>query len=441
MKIQKISTVIAGAVIAAFFVLTSCNDDSDTIGLQFVDESSFELASWDTVTVKMSTVLLDSFQTSDIGTILLGSYADSDLGLISSSAYFRIDGNISESDDDASLLNYNRVVLRLSYDTYSYEDTTQVQTYYVHELADEMDSENGLFYNTTVLDTKFENGIDSPIGQGSVTPEPKGEDYFDILLDDRLGQQIYDLTFNRPSSDDETYILSDLTDGFRVQPDENNTAVIGIQPTIQLIVFYIDFSEVPSEEKKISFTVDTGSQSYFSNIQADDQNAVIQSIQSAENVLPSGASSNQGYIMGGLGLALRVEMPYLRRILEDNPNIALNSVSLSLKPVVRKFDGFRPLPQGLTGSIVDRKNNVIGSLSSGAVLSEDDEFDENTEYIFNVKEFVESQLATLEENENAILITPTNAFTNSVDYLIIGDSDHDEYESNLMLNLIQLKND
>ncbi|MEQ6122043.1 hypothetical protein [Reichenbachiella sp. MALMAid0571] len=445
-KLKRV-LVIVGSVAA--MSMWACTEEEPTIGLQFINEASFELASWDTLTMKMSTVMLDSFVTSSASRLLAGSYIDSDFGMVNPCPYFRFTANVSHKDEDPDLLKYNYTVLRLYYDGYYLNDTTQFQTLRVFELAEEMEQENDdgdtQLYNTSEFSIKYENGIDSPLGELTFIPHPTksidgGSGYIEIELPDRLGKQIFDITYN---DDLEEYPdFTDIIHGFKIESDENNTAILGFTTAVEFRINYTDYAAIPYQEKELTFTVE-GTNDYFNHVEADKENTLTQSIIESDNDLPSDQSDNMVYLMAGARMALRIELPYLREILYDNPAIAIDEVLLSLRPMIDRYkNGNKKMPGTLQGTIVDKDNEAISTSTFTAYLYEDDEFDRDTQYLVDINDFVQLQLGILEENENALLFVPsTNSFTESMDNLVIADSNNDEFNTYIMLNLIKIKNE
>lgn len=419
--------------------IVACTEEEPTIGLQFIDETSFELASIDTITMKMSTFLQDSVQTSLNGRLLVGTFTDSDLGMIKSSAFFTIDATIAEIDADPLTLEYQNTAIRLYYDDYYINDTTQIQDLYAYELDEELENDDGQFYNTTDFKIRYEDGVDAPIGQTSYQPMPSTEEYVDLAMSDRLGQQIFNLTFNRET--DESVRFTDLALGFKIEPDEQGTAIVGFAPKAEFVVNYIDYSTIPAEEKSLVFPVSDATNDYFTQLHLDEDNDLVQLLRKSEESVPTSATSGKAYLMGAVGLGIRLELPYVRNILQDNPNIAIDQVVLSLRPVLEKYEGPLSMPATLQTVIVDKNNDQISDLVSTSIMILDDEFDRDTQYILNMKDYLQLQLSIEEINQNALLVTLPSSQSNSLDYLVIGDTENAAYKSNILLNLIRIKND
>ncbi|MDN5205439.1 DUF4270 family protein [Fulvivirgaceae bacterium BMA10] len=417
--------------------IVACTEEEPTIGLQFIDQTSFELASVDTITLEMSTVLLDSVPTSNAGQLLIGQYNDPDFGLVKASSYFKYE-TITKSDLEPEDVRYDSAMIHLSYTGYNYNDTTLIQTFRIYELAEEMkpNEDDNLYYNTSSFAIKYEDGTNAPIGELNFIPHPHAGEEIEIRISDRLGSAIFNEIFDSDNSLSTEF--SDFSHGFRIETDDNGTAILGLNTDVQFVIYYTDFTTIPSRDETIVLTSQGQS---FTNMELDRNNELIRAIVDGENELNTTDAGNLAYMMGGVGLGIRIDLPYVKNILLDNPNIAIDNVWLSLKPALKKYNSNRPLPDTLQYTIVNHDNDAIFA-GEAFPLFEDDEFDQDTQYLFSIKDFVELQLSIQEENKNGILITLTSGNNyGSLENLIVGDTENDEYESNMMLNLIQVKND
>jgi hypothetical protein len=184
-------------LIAIAILLLSCNDEPSEIGTLFKSgDVSYGIAYVDTVSVKASTVLLDSLPTSWTGTLLTGKYQDSKLGTIQSTAYLQLGPSSSWNPDEEAL--FDSVVLVLPYNGVYYGDTTVTSTLSVHRVTQDfevhslplywIDEGNYSYFNSTsgLFNTSaFE--YSSSLGAKSFKPRPNSSDSLQIRLTDNLG--------------------------------------------------------------------------------------------------------------------------------------------------------------------------------------------------------------------------------------------------------------
>src|SRR5690606_13361152 len=143
----------------------------------------------------------------------------------------------------------------------------------------------------------------------------------------------------------------------------------------------------------------------------------------------------------GCGLGIRVEIPYLRDILIDNPGLHILEAVLQFSPVPRSGKGNTPAPEVLAMYVVNGQNEVI-SISDSQVrvrLAEDVYLCSDTRYPLSILDFVHYQLAAPEINQNAVLFTSDDEFLRSSVYrLYVGDQ-ISERPIKLMLYYVRVK--
>ena len=85
---RRLSAFTSIAVLGITLLLASC-DDTNEVGLE-LEDGNLTAFYTDTVTVSVSTVLLDSIATSGTGTMLVGQYEDAIVGKTTASTFFEI---------------------------------------------------------------------------------------------------------------------------------------------------------------------------------------------------------------------------------------------------------------------------------------------------------------------------------------------------------------
>jgi Domain of unknown function (DUF4270) len=428
-------------VLTAVAVALSCCTEPSEIGVDFFKDGSLTIVFSDTVSLKVSTVLSDSTITGNSGRLLTGYHDDERLGKILASSFMQIEPRRTDIDGETNVYNldeksteYLRTTLVLWYDKYSYYDTTNNQTLYVHTLDDEIEAEeDGNLYNTSK--TEFSR---LPIGQLSFRPRPGSDDSVEINLDDRLGRSIYSKAVygdNDLASTEK--FTEDILKGLCIRPDTTtNSAVVGFGTQAELRVYYLDRSVVPTEEKHIPFFVSTVR---YNQILDDRRATPLSKLTTRKESLNSKETARQAYARGGAGLFVRIEIPHLKSILVDNPRLILTEAILSFRPIKGSDEPNTALPKQLKLYAVNNRNEILADLlstsgSEGFVTLKDDvDLDRDILYRADVSAFVESQLNTEEFNENAMLLTLVDEeLTSTVNRLYIGDQSN-EFEMKLEL--------
>jgi hypothetical protein len=144
------------------------------------------------------------------------------------------------------------------------------------------------------------------------------------------------------------------------------------------------------------------------------------------------------FIQAGGGLALRVEIPYLRE-LKQVENFYVVQATLEIYTVRRSGGDYTALPSQLKVYPVDRDNIVIGQFDIGAVLIEDLDLGRDNRYVLDVTSFVKQQMETVELNNNALLFTLTDNFPVSANRLYAAAASGD-YDTRVRIYYATLNN-
>jgi hypothetical protein len=193
--------------------------------------------------------------------------------------------------------------------------------------------------------------------------------------------------------------------GFAVVPDTSvSSSILGLKPNPQLRVYYLDKSVTPVEEKYIEFNATAASSLYFTNISCNRENTLLQTIPSAKERLSSSLTGDRSYIQGGAGLALRVDMPYLRD-LKQLTNFYPTTAVLEVHVVRKSGNASATIPGQLKVFKADKRNAIYEEIQTAASLIEDIELGRDTYYTLDVTQFVKEQMELQMLNENALVFT------------------------------------
>ena len=200
--------------------LIGCTTSVSEIGSNLFNNNLFSISYVDSVSVKVSTVLLDSLITSNTSRLLVGYHKDEKLGPITAKAIFQL-AVTPPVFLDRRTTEYQSLRLFLKRDGYSYYDTTNTQTISVYQLSNKIRLFNGFLYNTS----KFT--IDKsapPLGTLTFAPRPHHIDSLEIPLPDSLGQELMTMAQKsdpRLQSSDE---FIKFFKGLALIPDSSNHA-------------------------------------------------------------------------------------------------------------------------------------------------------------------------------------------------------------------------
>jgi len=182
---------------------------------------------------------------------------------------------------------------------------------------------------------------------------------------------------------------------------------------------------------------------YFNHIHSWKEATPLSALKKARQAVSSKLTDHEGYIQGGTGLAMRIEMPYLYTLRYNDPSFLSTRAILEFKPIRSSYIT-NPLPPFLSGYLVDEGNNLITPTPLTIRLVKDVEYGLNTVYQADVTTFVNSQIPNIINSKYALLLVlqddsqnPQNRFT--VNRLYIGDQ-MSQYNMKLRLYYLTLPN-
>ncbi len=411
--------------------LTSCTEDGTTyeVGSDFID-NNIQIRVIDTFTVKTGTFKLDSLQTAGSGRILLGSLKDSNFGNTTAKSYLELVASTYDISNDAI---YDSIGMILNYDTYYYGDTTKVQTYKLHRINETFepeDSEN--FYNSSSLDYDTET-----LGETTFTPRPnRSTDSLFIKMDDVLGEVIFDKIVDNDINNSDDFlqyfkglaIVPDATEdshilGFVVNPSTTSTE----KNSSMRLYYTIKDDDNEDNSFYVDFLISSATQQ-FNQIETDFSSSVLGGFEDVEEIKSSEDTNNATYIQAGVGIASRVEIPSIKKLLEFSNEATSLSATLTFSPLLGSYDSDNPLPESLLVYVVDHKNRYVKQLvdinetAAYAYLNDNqDEFSQNTFYSVDLSGYVEEILQT-ESDLNYALMFIYESYDQNVSNLIIEDN-------------------
>ncbi len=417
--------------------LSECTNSVSEIGSNFFSSHSFDISFVDSVSLKVSTVQMDSMVSSNAIRLLVGHHDDERLGPVTAQSAFQI-GVQKAVVLDENTTDYLSLRLFLQRDGYSFYDTTGLQTISVHRLAKDLKLISGYLWNSS----KF--SIDesaAPLGSLTFSPRPKKTDSVEVFLSDVLGQELMAMA---KANDPRLSTYADFTKFFKglaIIPDTlSNSSLLGFKNKPEMRLYYRDRSTVPSTDKHISFKMGASSTTniYFNRIRANRQTTQLSSLKLRQPVA-SVATGNESYLQCGVGLSIRVEMPYLRNLLLENGNFQCSTAVLEMVPIKGSYT-HDPLPPTLSLYPVDKQNRYLSLTPFTAGLFKDLELGRNTRYQVDVTGFVNGQLQNNTFNNNALLILlDDRQYRSSVNRLYLGDKKN-LYNMKIKLYFVTLSN-
>jgi hypothetical protein len=405
-------------VLTLSLLLYACDDNESTpLGANFFQDAALDVSVLDTVSVKLATVQYEKLITNSTTRLLIGYHDDETLGAVTSSTWFELTSPGSSSLTTSNS-TYNFLVLVLKYDDYSFYDTSTVNTLDVYRVAEEMDADDdGYLYNHSHFAIRPDK-----LGSFSFKPKPHA-DSIAIKLDDALGLDLYNKLLNKADEiTDQTKFLKYLR-GLAIFPDSTTSgSMVGFTKKADLRLYYVDKSVVPANrDTYISFPL-TDNGKLFNHIYSDRTGTALGGkLSDKKERLDASQTNQQAYIQAGSGLALRVDFPYVKNLL-DTKNFYITNAVLRIYPPHGSYDDLMPLPSTLTSYVVYADNSIYTSFSAAVRLTAETELPRDSYYTVDVTSFIQSLIVNTgnKDDQNGLLFQLSDGYSTSASRLFAG---------------------
>jgi hypothetical protein len=413
-------------ILLVLLVIGGCQEDpeSSSLGKEYVN-SQTRVGLIDTFAVTLSTVIMDTVETSGTGSMLVGSYRDGVFGSVTSESYLQI--GVPESFEVGSDDVYDSLRLVLTYSTYAFGDTAQPQRLLVHKLTGEIEYE----YDYSITSGASFGYDAAPLGALTYAPAPHSENtMIAIPMSDQLGRDL----FSRLADESETVTDNDLfrtvLPGLVIREDPSYAGnIIGFfgGPSTVRLVLYTRKAET-HEENPVTFALQDSSKQ-FNHIVHDFAGTPLAGLVRQRHALPAGDAGGRAFVQGGTGLAIRVEFPSLSEVLTAGRRTLL-AAKLTFAPQVGTYT-VSTLPTQLYLHQSDDVN-TFGSTVTSSALTVDEMYGEGTVYSFDITSYLREEFADSYIDPGAgLLITLPSSSLYTQCMRLVGDA----HSRNLKLSL------
>ncbi|WP_027000855.1 DUF4270 family protein [Eisenibacter elegans] len=313
--------------LSAFLLfLTACQQPNE-VGLGLISDGDIRLIYVDTLTLRTSTVLLDSINTSNPNLLLSGAYTDPEFGRIRATSYISY---IGATVTAAQILPTEAILDSLAIDfsfAYFYGDSSQTQRLEAHVLNQPL-AISKEYYNFSSVPFAAQ-----ALGSTTITPSTltrtvgnvRGSnvririDSPDLLA--RLGNISRGVN-PIPKAD-----IDNILPGIALVSEDNSQAVLGFDVAGSgITIFYHLPSDTLGQTAREFIAISAYGLASFNQIQSNRAGTPLASL-SSQTPLP-----NTAYIQNGLGIATKIEIPYLNALKEGNSRLAINRAELIIFP-------------------------------------------------------------------------------------------------------------
>lgn len=382
----------SGVVCCLFLLLVwACNEDdlsnkSFTIGDDLV-ETSTEIIYIDTLSVNLSTVILDSVSTSNTYRMLIGNNTDGNFGAIQAGTFLELAPPSVSIGEEAV---FDSLTLVLGYDGYYYGDTIEEQLLSVHALTEAIEvNADGYLYNTSNFAYNS-----TPLGQRSSAPTPGGGS-LEIRLADSLGALFFQKLLNEDQELATESSFLEYFPGLHIRTLNHNGAVIGfsISDSASYLALHYHVINFEREEHAAVFDIVNPSDQ-FNKISVDRTGTNLEAWEEQRYEVSSGITQEEVYLQGGTGILTRVEFPSIDLFVELGEQASLLRAELVFEPIKGTYNQY-PLPENMVLYQTDGVNRLYTpvytsdgeSIQNGYTII-DYQYHENTSISFDLTNYL-----------------------------------------------------
>jgi hypothetical protein len=403
--------------------LFSCEDETNTydVGSSWIDAQS-KIVMIDTLTMKMSTIMMDSTITSGKSVMMIGNIKDQTFGKVTSSSLFELNPSSYTLTSPTNAV-FDSVVMYLTNTDFYYGDTLKTYKLNVHPLTDRIKLNNGYLYNKSNF-----NYSSNSIGSAEFYPRPNTDSsYVKIKLDQSYGQTLFNTLKNNAVTNQEYFL--NFYKGLALVPSSDNNAMLrfGINSSYQVQInkstkekvsnvvrmYYHTTSQNGTELLKYKLDLSPSTSYQYNKIQSDFTGSELANL-TPKNPIPSASLGNKSYLMAGIGVYTKVEIPYLKSLKNLYENYKIIDATLSVSPVAGYYSNNFYNPSPLYYYVGDKLNHLVsnytsdGSTEITTALSDSSEFQNEHTYNFSMRSHVNSILAETANSNYNTLIYPSS---------------------------------
>ncbi|MBN2745063.1 MAG: DUF4270 family protein [Marinilabiliaceae bacterium] len=418
---------LTGLMMAGGFGCSSGDQDGVDVGGQFIESSTYaEMI--DSVSIRFSTIRLDSIQTSGMGVALVGTHLQPGVGTSSAHSYMAMTYAAGIPNEKEI---FDSLTMVLKYSGYCKGDTMQPFMLDVYRMSEKLESKNTDKTNYYFNNQSFTHDAD-PVGSHTFWPQPNvGKRIVEFRLSEELGQEVWTYMNTKPA---EGTTIEDVFNGFVLKGDHpDNKALLGFSMSDTLGYIKVYSHKVGSEIQEISRRITLKSASYqFNHIDLE-----LENIQMAEEI-ESGEYSendrwsefdNQGmsFTHAGTGFRTRVDIPYLERLVGFKDIGRFVKAVLYVRPAVGTYE-LKKLPSAISIGLLSKVNGVEQyytdsnnqTLTGNLVTDGSENID--TYYSYDVTSYLNTMLSNYEyyKDYGLVLTIPSETFNSSVDGIAFG---------------------
>lgn len=326
--------------LGAMLALSSCEDPNE-LGLELVEDNvSGKFV--DTLTVNVSTVLLDSIYTSGTGSLLVGQYTTPNAGMLTASTFFQL--GVGSTATIASDARYDSLKLIMPLSGGYYGDTSNTVTLNIFELNTDLKLRGlptvypverplSYFFRSTAIYNKSNVGVKpTPLTSYSFNPRPVSKDTLLVPMPNTLGQMWFDMRVAGNEQLSETSSFTQFFKGLNITSSAGKS-VLNFGTTGTLVRLY--YSEPSTSggnrvQKSLDFPL-VNATLQFNKFSSNFSGSSIDGIKQSKE-LAATVTNDVSVAQAGAGLMIKLDIPHLDKLKQQLKPEFINKAVLIVEP-------------------------------------------------------------------------------------------------------------
>ncbi|MGI4885681.1 MAG: DUF4270 family protein [Janthinobacterium lividum] len=313
----------------------------------------------DTVTVRTSTVLIDSIVSSNNSWLAVGRYVDPLFGTVLGRGYvsFALDAPLVPDQTQV----YDSLALEIKSDTYRYGDSTSVQRVEVHQLPNALRTDGKFYY--TKDDVPYSPTV---LGQRPFRSGSRAKTLH-IRLSNVLGQALWNAGQGNLLTEQDQ--LGRYLNGLALTPGASDNGALLRFGAAAVLRLYHHAASDPATVLTYTFTGGGSATPHFYHLETNRAGTALAGLTTFRQALSSTATGNRSFVQGTLGVYTKLEFPYLRSLAQFGNSLVLNSATLQLAvPGTAQNNAAAHLPT-LGTALTNSANQLRVSYNTGLAAS------------------------------------------------------------------------
>jgi hypothetical protein len=423
-----------------------------TIGKDLVDANA-GISYFDSCTVQLSTIFVDSIVTSGKKSFLVGNYRDTLTGLTKASCFLTFASPAASTSDNTNttssfVLNKNAVfdsiTLQVRANTDFYGDTLRSQNIKVHRLLQPIKYRiNGSsyypFYNTSV--TAYDSI--NTIGSKTFVRKPVSHKKHEIRLDDSIGLKLFNVLQSKIITATDAERFKKFFPGIVLTSGSSNSSLTGFYTDSTKLRLYCHVT-TSGKDTIVNLSIGNNSSSsslelQFNRIQFDRTGKDLENLNHNNKEISSSNTGNKAYLQNLSGIYAKVKFPYLPLLLNQWTYGEVTKAELWVYPPVGTYkDGVMPLADTISMYYSDVYDNLTQAVNSSKVVltgnvNIDKSSNLDTRYTYDITSFIQDQLPkTGVAQEFLLLKIPASGAPRRV---VFGDQNYPNYNYRVKLKI------